>query len=626
MSFLDMKWRHSREAFCNVFSKEVVLGEAKQSNSKTTLDPCLDCHHIEQRNSFLNGICSFSEDSKTSEICCVEQLFEQYQEADEIHKHLIAMAPVAIFLADTKTGIILEANCKAAELLGVPVDQIIGLHQTKLHPPEECQKYQEFFQKSLQIESGPLFEDTYVRHQDGHDIPVRISASLIRFDNKQLLLGIFSDISEEKGMLLKLKASEERFKALAEASFEAIIIHKDGHVIDINQNFVDLHGYTLEELQTMNVMELIAPDYHDIIEEKMASGFEYAYEVVGLRKDGSAFPLEIQARSAILNNQHVRIASGRDLTDVKRQQQKLISSEVRFKQLADASFEGIIIHDLDNQIIDFNQQLLDMYGYTSEELKKVPMMDMVAPQCRDTVEEKISSGYFEIYKTYGMKKDGTIFPVMVHCREAMQDNKPIRIVSLYDLTEREQLEEKLSESEAKYRELYKSARACLFRTRISDGMLLDCSRATARLFGYANEDEYKDAFSVTNTYVNQQQRESLIETLKKETRVHNYEVHVKRKDGSTFWVALSAEIFPEKDIIEGAMQDITVTKALSKTENAILNQLMQGMSNKEIAYQSGRSVRTIEDHRAHIMQKLGVDNIVDLTQKALKRPKHGSQA
>ncbi|MFZ9024396.1 MAG: LuxR C-terminal-related transcriptional regulator, partial [Anaerohalosphaeraceae bacterium] len=165
-----------------------------------------------------------------------------------------------------------------------------------------------------------------------------------------------------------------------------------------------------------------------------------------------------------------------------------------------------------------------------------------------------------------------------------------------------------------------------FRTRISDGMLLDCSRATARLFGYANEDEYKDAFSVTNTYVNQQQRESLIETLKKETRVHNYEVHVKRKDGSTFWVALSAEIFPEKDIIEGAMQDITVTKALSKTENAILNQLMQGMSNKEIAYQSGRSVRTIEDHRAHIMQKLGVDNIVDLTQKALKRPKHGSQA
>jgi PAS domain-containing protein len=108
---------------------------------------------------------------------------------------------------------------------------------------------------------------------------------------------------------------------------------------------------------------------------------------------------------------------------------------------------------------------------------------------------------------------------MVHCKEAIQDNKPIRIVSLYDLTEQEVLKQKLSKSEEKYRELYRSARACLFRTRISDGRLLDCSRATTRLFGYANEAEAKNGFSVTDTYVNPQQRKDLIETLKKERRV-----------------------------------------------------------------------------------------------------------
>ena len=601
------------------------MGETKQSNSKTTLDPCLDCNHLEQRNKFLNGICSLSEEPKKSEICCVEQLFEHYQETSQIHKHLIEMAPDAIFVADTKTGIILEANNKAAELLGIPVDQIIGMHQTKLHPPEESQKYQECFQKSLQIKFGPLIEDTYVRNKDGHDIPVRISTSVMEIDNKQIILGVFSDISEEKETLLKLKASEERFKRLAEASFEAIMIHKDGHVIDVNQHFVDLHGYTLEELQTMNVMELIPPEYHAIIKEKMASGYEDAYEVVGLRKDGSAFPLEIQAKSAILNNQRVRIATSRDLTGVKRQQQKVIESDARFKQLADASLEGIIIHDLDNQIIDVNQQLLDMYGYTSEELKKVPLMEMVAPQSRDTVEEKIASGYFNIYQTYGIRKDGTVFPVMVHCKEAIQDNKPVRIVSLYDLTEQAELKRKLSESETKYKELYQSARACLFRTRISDGLLLDFSRATAKLLGYANQADFNNNFSVSKTYMDPKQRELLIQTLKKEKRVHGYEVQLERKDGSAIWVALSAEIFPEKDIIEGAMQDITVTKALSKTENDILKQLMQGMSNKEIAYKTDRSVRTIEDHRAHIMQKLDVDNIVDLTQKALKLPKHDSK-
>jgi DNA-binding NarL/FixJ family response regulator len=52
---------------------------------------------------------------------------------------------------------------------------------------------------------------------------------------------------------------------------------------------------------------------------------------------------------------------------------------------------------------------------------------------------------------------------------------------------------------------------------------------------------------------------------------------------------------------------------------------MQGMSNKEIAYKSGRSVRTIEDHRSSIMRKLGVDNIVDLTQKALNLSNHHTE-
>jgi PAS domain S-box-containing protein len=419
----------------------------------------------------------------------------------------------------------------------------------------------------------------------------------------------------------KFNASEERFKRLAEASFESIMIVKDGHVIDVNQNLLDLHGYTLEELKTINVMALISPEYHDVIKEKMASDYQDPYEVVGLRKDGSTFPLEIKAKSAIINNQKVWIATGRDLTEKKTHRKKLAALQKRFKQLAEAAIEGILIHNLDHEILDFNQQLLDMYGYTAEEFEKVTLMEMVAPKSRDSVAEKIAAGYFKIYQTNGIKKDGTVFPVLVNCKEAVQDNKPVRIDSLYDLTEQEALKQQLAESETKYRELYRNARACLFRTGVRDGKLLDCSRATARLFGYKNEDEFKDAFSVKDTYANPQDRDVLIETLKKNKRVHGYEVELKHKDGSLFWVAISAEIFPEKDCMEGALQDISLSKLLTTAENEILGHLMEGLSNKEIAFKTGRSVRTVEDHRSRIMQKLGVDNIVLLTQKTLKFPK-----
>ena len=73
------------------------------------------------------------------------------------------------------------------------------------------------------------------------------------------------------------------------------------------------------------------------------------------------------------------------------------------------------------------------------------------------------------------------------------------------------------------------------------------------------------------------------------------------------------------------MQDITATKLLSKTERTVLREVIEGKSNKEVAYALGRSVRTIEDHRSSIMKKLQADNLVELVQKAksLKPSKRG---
>ena len=68
--------------------------------------------------------------------------------------------------------------------------------------------------------------------------------------------------------------------------------------------------------------------------------------------------------------------------------------------------------------------------------------------------------------------------------------------------------------------------------------------------------------------------------------------------------------------IEGVQFDITASKVLSKREQEILGLIIQGYSNKEIARNLDRSVRTIEDHRAHIMQKLNADNLVELIQKS----------
>lgn len=75
------------------------------------------------------------------------------------------------------------------------------------------------------------------------------------------------------------------------------------------------------------------------------------------------------------------------------------------------------------------------------------------------------------------------------------------------------------------------------------------------------------------------------------------------------------------DVVETALKDNDLTnilkgKMLTRTEAVILNMILQGMSNKGIAHILHRSVRTIEDHRNHIMRKMDVDNVVDLVKRA----------
>jgi len=93
------------------------------------------------------------------------------------------------------------------------------------------------------------------------------------------------------------------------------------------------------------------------------------------------------------------------------------------------------------------------------------------------------------------------------------------------------------------------------------------------------------------------------------------------KAGAFYFIEKPFEIDEFLDVVGLALKHIQlegplVGKSLTKTETIVLRLLMQGMSNRRIAYVLQRSERTIEVHRSHIMQKMGVDNIVELVKRA----------
>jgi PAS domain S-box-containing protein len=411
------------------------------------------------------------------------------------------------------------------------------------------------------------------------------------------------------------KGSEDRFKLLSEATFEGICIHDQGMTIDANHQFADMFGYTVDEVKGMHCSNLIAPQSLEAVMNYISTGFQGPYEEYALRKDGTIFPVEVRAREFQQDDKTLRFAVFRDLSITKQAEDELKASEQRFKRLSETSFEAIAIHK-EGKIFDVNQKYIEMFGYTSDELSHINGLDMIAPEYRETVMNHITSGYEEPYEVKGLKKDGTVFPIEIQAKASQIDGQAVRIGAIKDLTDQKEMERQIAESEKRYRELYDHSPIALYRTRISDGKLLECNQALIDLLGYDSKEEFQATSDAVARYTKADDRVVFLEKLKKDKRVEGFQVQVTRKCGKHLWIEMTAEMFPEQDYLEGAMQDITASKVLTQAERKVLRLVVEGMGNKQVARTLGRSVRTIEDHRSHLMKKLEVDSLAELVQKA----------
>jgi PAS domain S-box-containing protein len=117
----------------------------------------------------------------------------------EKYRTLVDAAPDAILLADAETGVILEANRAAAELLDRSVEEIEGMHQFDLHPDGELDRYERLFERRGELQSSVV--DTHnltVVDSHGNDIPVAINSNSTELNDRRVIQGIFHDISDRK--------------------------------------------------------------------------------------------------------------------------------------------------------------------------------------------------------------------------------------------------------------------------------------------------------------------------------------------------------------------------------------------------------------------------------------------
>ncbi len=294
-----------------------------------------------------------------------KQIEEALKESEALYRTLFQAAADSIYLLDLQAerpGMIVSANPAAAEMHGYTVDELLTLRIADLDTPESAANAPERIERLLNGER--LREEVTHRRKDGTVFPLEINAQLLELGGRKYALAIDRDITERKRAEEALRASEERFRILAEGAFEGVVISRHGVILDCNEVFCRMSGYSLEELAGMNVRDIIAPEFRDIAMRHILSGSEDAYESALVRKDGHIVPMQAKGKTIPYEGGEAGIASVRDISAAK------MAEEVQ-KRLATAieqSAEAVLITDPEGVIQYVNPAIERITGFSKEDL------------------------------------------------------------------------------------------------------------------------------------------------------------------------------------------------------------------------------------------------------------------
>jgi len=287
----------------------------------------------------------------------------------------------------------------------------------------------------------------------------------------------------------ELLLNEVRYRSLIESQTDIIVFSDlSGNLTFVNDAYCRIFNKSRKEIlgnnfaptvfaddlqATQAALEAIKkPPYRNQIENRLATP-------AGIRWFSWENSAVLDAAGNIMEFQGI----GRDITERKEAEKALKDSEERFRRLTEVTLEGIVIHD-GRKVIDVNPAIVDIFGFELSEVIGKSVLEFVAPESRELIMKKLGAGGDKTIEAFGIKKDGTVFPLEVTGRAMPYQGSMVRVTSLRDITDRKKVEKMTLESQQSFKALFiGNPEAAAYLS--PDFHILDVNPRFEELFGYS---------------------------------------------------------------------------------------------------------------------------------------------
>src|ERR671913_1270257 len=405
----------------------------------------------------------------------------------------------------------------------------------------------------------------------------------------------------------ELRKSEARYRTVLEAAFDAIVtITPDGIVRWFNRGAERIFGHRAEEVIGQPVTLLMPERYRELCvaglhryprtgEARVVGG---TTELVGLRKDGSEFPIEMSLGETHEHGERLFTGMIRDVTERKRTEDALREARDRFRGIFENAPIGVAMVTLEGRYLQVNHSLCGILGYSEEELQTLTWQEITHPDdlaASKAFARRIVAGEFPRYhlEKRFLHADGhTVWASLSVSLVRDAEGEPIYFVSqIQDVTERKRFEEALEQLSQQHEMVLKSAGEGIFGLDLH-GELTFVNPAASDMTGWSTQDlldrpMHNLLHHTKPDGAHYPREECPIYAALEDGITHSRDDEVFwRKDGTRFPVEyISSPIFEDGEIVGAVVtfRDITERKALEQQlQHQAFHDPLSGLPNRAL--------------------------------------------